>query len=91
MVGLLVAAIVAARDTAPLAVGSGISVAGDPAGDGAVVENDANIRQLAGNLFSDNVFAFELTSVLLIVAVAATVVLTRRERPRRDVEESTRS
>ncbi len=91
VVGLLVAAIVAARDTAPLAVGSGISVAGEPAGDGAVVENDANIRQLAGNLFSDNVFAFELTSVLLIVAVAATVVLTRRERPRRDVEESTRS
>ena len=29
--------------------------------------------------------------MLLIVAVAATVVLTRRERPRRDVEESTQS
>ncbi len=87
VVGLLVAAIVSARDTPPLSVGAGLAVAGDPAGDGAVVENDANIRQLAGNLFSDNVFAFELTSVLLIVAVAATVVLTRRERPRRDVEE----
>ncbi len=30
------------------------------------------------NLFSDHVFAFELTSVLLIVAVAGTVVMTRK-------------
>ena len=32
-------------------------------------------------------FVFELTSVLLIVAVAATVVLTRRERPRRGADD----
>ena len=54
------------------------------AADGAEITagHDANIRQLAENLFSDNVFAFELTSVLLIVAVAGTVVLTRREKRR---------
>ena len=39
---------------------------------------DSNIRLLARNLFSDQVLAFELTSVLLIVAVAGTVILTRK-------------
>ena len=51
--------------------------------DGEVADHDANIHQLAANLFSDHVFAFEFTSVLLIVAVAGTVVLTARGRPKR--------
>ena len=38
----------------------------------------SNIQQLARNLFDDHVFAFEFTSVLLIVAVAGTVLLTRK-------------
>ncbi len=80
VVGLLVAAIVSTRDTAPLAVGPGLDVAGETAAEGVLADHDANIRQLGLNLFGDNVFAFELTSVLLIVAVAATVVLTRREK-----------
>ena len=42
-----------------------------------------NIRQLARSVFSDYVFAFELTSVLLVIAVVGTVLLTRR--PRKDV------
>ena len=42
-----------------------------------------NIRQLARSVFSDYVFAFELTSVLLVIAVVGTVVLTRR--PGKDV------
>jgi len=75
VVGLLIAAIVSTRDTKPLSVGSGIDVAGQ-----ANADHDANIRQLAHSLFSDNVFAFELTSVLLIVAVAGTVVMTRRDK-----------
>jgi NADH-quinone oxidoreductase subunit J len=90
IVGLLVAAIVAARDIDPLAVGTGIDVAGQPvaaAGQASdvVAGHDANIQQLANNLFGDNVFAFELTSVLLIVAVAGTVVLTRRQRRRAEM------
>ena len=44
--------------------------------DGTVAGHDANLRQLAVSLFSDHVFVFELTSVLLIVAVAGTVVMT---------------
>jgi NADH-quinone oxidoreductase subunit J len=39
---------------------------------------DSNIELLAANVFGDQVFAFELTSVLLIVAVAGTVLLTRK-------------
>ncbi|MEX2627844.1 MAG: NADH-quinone oxidoreductase subunit J [Ilumatobacteraceae bacterium] len=41
---------------------------------------DSNIRLLARNLFSDQVLAFELTSVLLIVAVAGTVLMTRKQK-----------
>jgi NADH-quinone oxidoreductase subunit J len=86
IVGLLIAAIVDTRDTKPLAVGTGIDVA-----TGEAADHDANIRQLGLNLFSDHVFAFELTSVLLIVAVAGTVVLTRRERRAPDSTPSERS
>ena len=84
IVGLLVAAIVSTKDTKPLTVGSGLDVAGQETVAGEVGLHDANIRQLADNLFSDHVFVFELTSVLLIVAVAGTVVLTRREKKRED-------
>ena len=85
IVGLLIAAIVDSKDTAPLSTGAGLEVAGrvtQAGGDPGL--HDSNIRQLADNLFSVNVFAFELTSVLLIVAVAGTVVLTRREKRRAD-------
>ena len=58
---------------AVLAPGDGIAVAGATNPDG-----DSNIRQLARNLYNDHVLAFELTSVLLIVAVAGTVLLTRK-------------
>jgi NADH-quinone oxidoreductase subunit J len=37
-----------------------------------------NIRLLSRSLFSDYVFAFEVTSVLLVIAVIGTVVLARR-------------
>jgi NADH-quinone oxidoreductase subunit J len=85
LVGLLIAAIVSTRDTPPLTVGTGLDVAGRIPGNAAGVvtgDHDSNIRQLAHNLFSDNVLAFELTSVLLIVAVTGTVVMTRRENRR---------
>ncbi len=41
---------------------------------------DGNIRQIARSIFGDYVVAFELTSVLLIVAVVGTVVLARRRK-----------
>ncbi len=63
--GLLIATIARGRDT--LGEGPAVDASGDQ-----------NIRALARNLFSDHVFAFEFTSVLLIVAVAGTVLLTRK-------------
>jgi NADH-quinone oxidoreductase subunit J len=36
------------------------------------------VRMIARDLFSDNVLAFELTSVLLVIAVVGTVMLARR-------------
>jgi NADH-quinone oxidoreductase subunit J len=39
---------------------------------------DANIVQLARSVFGDYVVAFEVTSVLLVVAVVGTVLLSRR-------------
>ena len=67
LAGLVIAAIVRARDR--IAEGTPLSSAGD-----------ANIKQLADNLFQDWVFAFEFTSVLLIVAVAGTVLLARKTK-----------
>lgn len=74
VIGVGIAAVVAAavvrtRDT--IARGPELEAAGD-----------SNIRLLARNLFGEQVLAFELTSVLLIVAVAGTVLLTRRQRSR---------
>ena len=63
--GLVIAAVLRARDT--IAEGTPLEADGD-----------SNIRQLARNLFEDHVFAFEFASVLLIVAVAGTVLLTRK-------------
>jgi len=72
LIGLIAAAVVRARDALVINPGTGLDVAGENAG------HDANIQQLAANLYGDHVFAFELTSVLLIVAVVGTVLLTRK-------------
>ena len=72
LVGLLSAAIVRARDALVINAGTGLDVAGENAG------HDANIQQLASSLYGDYVFALELASVLLIVAVTGTVLVTRR-------------
>lgn len=71
VVGLVSASVVASRN-AIAERGSGILVA-DVTGD-----NDSNIRQLARSIFGDYVVAFEITSILLVVAVVGTVLLTRR-------------
>lgn len=70
MVGLLTAAVITS-DSAVIRSGSGL----DPV---TTMTPDANIRQIASSIFGENVFAFEITSVLLVVAVVGTVVLARR-------------
>ena len=44
-----------------------------------------NMRQIARSIFSDYVVAFEVTSVLLIVAVVGTVVLARKRKSEKDL------
>jgi len=69
---LLITAVVQGGDAIRTGSGTGLddaTVTGD---------SDSNIRQLARDLFSDHVFAFELVSVLLVVAVVGTVLLLRR-------------
>ena len=74
--GLVGAAVIASRDVAPGRVGGGLEVA---LPDGSRT-HDGNIRALARDVFSDHVLAFELTSVLLVIAVVATVMLARKPR-----------
>jgi NADH-quinone oxidoreductase subunit J len=71
LLGFLAAAIYTGADSV-LSRGEGIAsnVAGD--------NPDANIQQLASSIFSDYVMAFEITSILLVVAVVGTVLLMRR-------------
>ena len=73
LVGLLGAAIIRARDAIVVNPGTGLAPS---AGEGAT--HDGNIQQLASSLYGDYVFALELASVLLIVAVTGTVLVTRR-------------
>jgi NADH-quinone oxidoreductase subunit J len=69
--GLITAAVIQGRNTLR-ARGTGIETATSVDG------HDSNIKQLANDLFSNHVFAFEVTSVLLVIAVVGTVLLSRR-------------
>ena len=79
LAGLVIAAVTRARETLGPSADSIRAAAGPEARAAAETELDyGNVREIARNLFSDHVFAFELTSILLIVAVAGTVLMTRK-------------
>ena len=61
----------------------GRRITGQPSVSGTLSSGEPDINTLAKSLFSDYVFAFELTSLLLVIAVVGTVLLARRPRPRR--------
>ncbi|MGW4638185.1 NADH-quinone oxidoreductase subunit J [Sphaerisporangium sp. NPDC004334] len=64
-----------------LAAGIGNAVVGAPAGLSAAVSADGgNVPTLAGLIFTRYVFAFEVTSALLITAALGAMVLAHRER-----------
>lgn len=71
--GLLFAAIITSRDLTGLRSVNGSTIQPDATG-----EVPQNINQLAENIFTDNVFAFEVTGLLLTVAVVGAVVMARR-------------
>jgi NADH-quinone oxidoreductase subunit J len=54
------------------------SITGERSVGGTLTGTDPNINKLAHSLFSTYVFAFEVTSLLLVIAVLGTVVLARR-------------
>jgi NADH-quinone oxidoreductase subunit J len=68
-------------------------VTGQKAAIEALDSGDPNLNILARALFSNYVFAFEVTSVLLVIAVVGTVILARRpiRRGTREVEPESRS
>ena len=47
---------------------------------GGIATGSENVRLLARSLFSDYVYAFELTSLLLVIAVIGAVVLARKPK-----------
>ena len=75
MFAVLTTAVVRSRDSLRFK-GEGVATA-------TLEDADGNIRQIARSIFGDYVVAFELTSVLLIVAVVGTVVLARRRKSER--------
>ena len=74
VIGLVVFAAISSRDN----IGLVKPPQSDPVALVDQVQHDSNIRKLARDLFTDHVLAFELTSVLLVIAVVGTVLLARR-------------
>ena len=63
-----------------------VAVTGLPGATAAIADDVPNVTQLARVLFTDYVVAFEITAVLLTIAVVGAVVLVRRptDRPPAD-------
>ena len=82
IMGLLSAAVIVSRNAHLATRGRGLVVDGanDINGANDTPIHDGNIKALARDLFSGHVFAFELTSVLLVIAVVGTVMLARKPR-----------
>ena len=72
MFAVLTTAVVRARES--------LKFKGDGVATASLEDADGNFLQSARSIFGDYVVAFELTSVLLIVAVVGTVVLARRRK-----------
>ena len=75
MVSLVGLAVIASRERT-----IATSVPSDAVVDALADPADGNVRAIARDVFSDHVLAFELTSVLLVIAVVGTVILARKPR-----------
>lgn len=71
LVGVLLGAIMTAGDDL---------VTGLPAMTAPLTDDESNIAQIGRVLFTDYVFAFEVTAILLTIAVVGAVVLARRPK-----------
>lgn len=55
-------------------------ITGKPASNAAIDLSVPNVEQLARSLFTDYLWAFEITSVLLVIAVVGALALARQRR-----------
>lgn len=79
LVGQRVAAAVVSLGILALTVGAFASTGYEVTGPVGEIDADvADINRLGENLFTDYLFAFEITSVLLIIAVVGAITLARR-------------
>lgn len=69
-----------------LALGGAQWATGAPGVAGSTAAGGTNVEQLARSLFTRYLLAFELTSVLLVIAVVGAVVLSRRHQPQVDAQ-----
>jgi NADH-quinone oxidoreductase subunit J len=77
-IGAVVVGVVTALLVVLLGVRAAQVTTGIPAQRGAIEDRGTDIVTLGRSLFTDYVFAFELTSVLLVIAVVGALVLARR-------------
>jgi NADH-quinone oxidoreductase subunit J len=56
---------------------------------GVEVDNFGSVRQVAEAMFTDYVYPFELTGILLLAAVVGAVVVAKKRRPATDEEQPT--
>ena len=68
----------------PVALSRFHFVLGSKSTAGAASEAGANVELIGKSVFTRYLYAFEITSVLLIIAVIGAVVLSRRARPLED-------
>lgn len=85
--GQRIAAVIVGIGVLALSLTAIFSTSGEATGaraaDGAVdriTDGIADVDQLGRSLFTDYLFAFEITSVLLVIAIVAAVVLSRKVR-----------
>ena len=86
LLGALLVAFFLADDRSGSVVTGALSASGRLLDDPNADQGIANISRLAEALFTDYLFAFEATSVLLVIAVVGAVVLARtpRRSPQRE-------
>jgi NADH-quinone oxidoreductase subunit J len=73
-----------ARPTEAGVLADGTTVEG---ADNRIGEGGADLDQFGESLFTDYLFAFEVTSVLLVIAVVGAVVLARKVRRSEEIED----
>ncbi len=78
VIALVIAAGVAGLVVAGVTVAGADLVSGARAVTGSIVDDVSNVEQIGRLLFTDYVFALEITAVLLTIAVIAAVVMSRR-------------